>query len=103
MMVSSLFLPAACRCVLSPLYPVPTLSLIHIWHAHGGGPFRDGVQHHGEKVPAKPPRHPCDDMDQIHVADPVSMELCRLRGEIDVYKRQEHTGRLPEGKGRTPS
>lgn len=24
MMVSSLFLPAACRCVLSPLYPVPT-------------------------------------------------------------------------------
>ena len=23
-MVSSLFLPAACRCVLSPLYPVPT-------------------------------------------------------------------------------
>ena len=38
------------------------------------------VRINGEKVPAKPPRHPCDDMDQIHVADPVSMELCRLRG-----------------------
>lgn len=27
-------------------------------------------------------------LDQIHVADPVSMELCRLRGEIDRMKKR---------------
>ena len=43
------------------------------------------VRINGEKVPAKPPRHPSDDMDQIHVADPVSMELC-LRGRWSAGK-----------------
>ena len=46
------------------------------------------VRINGEKVPAKPPRHPCDDMDQIHVADPVSMELCRLRGEMERLEKR---------------
>ena len=27
--------------------------------------------------------HPSQQLDQIHVADPVSMELCRLRGELE--------------------
>ena len=46
------------------------------------------VRINGEKVPAKPPRHPCEDMDQIHVADPVSMELCRLRGEMERLEKR---------------
>ena len=46
------------------------------------------VRINGEKVPTKPPRHPCDDMDQIHVADPVSMELCRLRGEMERLEKR---------------
>ena len=46
------------------------------------------VRINGEKVPAKPPRHPSDDMDQIHVADPVSMELCRLRGEMERLEKR---------------
>ena len=46
------------------------------------------VRINGEKVPANPPRHPCDDMDQIHVADPVSMELCRLRGEMERLEKR---------------
>ena len=53
----------------------------------GGVPARV-VRINGEKVPAKPPRHPCDDMDQIHVADPVSMELCRLRGEMERLEKR---------------
>ena len=47
---------------------------------HRRGRACPGGAHQREKVPAKPPRHPCDDMDQIHVADPVSMELCRPAG-----------------------
>ena len=31
---------------------------------------------------------PCDDMDQIHVADPVSMELCRLRGQLERLEKR---------------
>ena len=27
-------------------------------------------------------------MDQIHVADPVSMELCRLRGEMERLEKR---------------
>ena len=40
----------------------------------------------GEKVP-EPPSHPRR-MDQIHVADPVSMELCRLRGELERLEKR---------------
>lgn len=32
--------------------------------------------------------HPSQQLDQIHVADPVSMELCRLRGEIERLQRR---------------
>ena len=46
-----------------------------------------GAHQRGEGA-AKPPRHPCDDMDQIHVADPVSMELCRLRGEMERLEKR---------------
>ena len=31
---------------------------------------------------------PCNDLDQIHIPDPVSQELCRLRGEIEALKKQ---------------
>ena len=31
------------------------------------------------------------DLDQIHIPDPVSMELCKLRGEIDKIKKQLET------------
>ena len=34
----------------------------------------------GQKVTDAPPSKK---LDQIHVADPVSMELCRLRGELE--------------------
>lgn len=41
----------------------------------------------GQKVPAAevPARHK---LDQIHVADPVSMELCRLRGELERLEKK---------------
>ena len=32
--------------------------------------------------------HPSQQLDQIHVADPVSMELCRLLGEIERLQRR---------------
>ncbi len=32
--------------------------------------------------------HPSQQLDQIHVADPVSMELCRLRGELERLQRR---------------
>ncbi len=35
------------------------------------------------------------DLDQIHIPDPVSMELCRLRGEIDKLKK-ERAGHIDE-------
>ena len=43
------------------------------------------VRINGEKVPAAQPSR---SLDQIHVADPVSMELCRLRGEIERLERK---------------
>ncbi len=43
------------------------------------------VRINGERVPdPKPSRN----LDQIHVADPVSMELCRLRGEIERLEKK---------------
>ena len=32
--------------------------------------------------------HPSQQLDQIHVADPVSMELCRLRGELERLQKR---------------
>lgn len=43
------------------------------------------VRINGEKVPAAQPSR---SLDQIHVADPVSMELCRLRGELERIKKK---------------
>lgn len=40
----------------------------------------------GRKVPESPP--PSQKLDQIHVADPVSMELCRLRGELERLEKK---------------
>ena len=49
-----------------------------------------GVPARVVRIGGKRVQHPCDDMDQIHVADPVSMELCRLRGEMErLQKRLE--------------
>ena len=30
----------------------------------------------------------CGEMDQIHVKDPVSQELCRLRGEVEALAKE---------------
>ena len=54
------------------------------------GPFTVGDNARVVRIGGKRVQHPCDDMDQIHVADPVSMELCRLRGEMErLQKRLE--------------
>ena len=45
---------------------------------------------------------PCQDMDQIHVADPVSMELCRLRGELERLQKQVEKIAESKGEGQTP-
>ena len=47
-------------------------------------------------------RPPCQDMDQIHVADPVSMELCRLRGELERLQKQVEKIAESKGEGQTP-
>ena len=41
--------------------------------------------------------HPNDTMDQIHVADPVSMELCRLRGELERMEKRLKALEGPSG------
>jgi len=41
----------------------------------------------GQKVPPAGSR-PSVTLDQIHVADPVSMELCRLRGELERLEKK---------------
>ncbi len=48
-----------------------------------GVPAR-AVVRKGEKIP-------CSDMDQIHIPDPVSQELCRLKAEIESLKKQINT------------
>ena len=40
--------------------------------------------------------HPSQQLDQIHVADPVSMELCRLRGELERLQRRVKTLESPQ-------
>lgn len=40
--------------------------------------------------------HPSQQLDQIHVADPVSMELCRLRGELERLQRRVETLEAPQ-------
>lgn len=40
--------------------------------------------------------HPSQQLDQIHVADPVSMELCRLRGELERLQRRVETLEGPQ-------
>ena len=42
-------------------------------------------------VVRKGEKPPCSDMDQIHIPDPVSQELCRLRAEIESLKKQINT------------
>lgn len=32
--------------------------------------------------------HPCDEMDQVHIPDPISSELCKMRHEIECLKKQ---------------
>lgn len=52
------------------------------------------VRINGEKVPQEAAQ-PSRTLDQIHVADPVSMELCRLRGEIErMAKKSAELGKL---------
>ncbi len=43
------------------------------------------VRINGERVPDP---KPSKTLDQIHVADPVSMELCRLRGELERLEKK---------------
>lgn len=45
------------------------------------------VRINGEKVPVETSQ-PSRTLDQIHVADPVSMELCRLRGELERLEKK---------------
>ena len=40
--------------------------------------------------------HPSQQLDQSHVADPVSMELCRLRGELERLQRRVETLEAPQ-------
>ena len=40
--------------------------------------------------------HPSQQLDQIHVADPVSMELCRLRGELERLQRRVENLESPQ-------
>lgn len=40
--------------------------------------------------------HPSQQLDQIHVADPVSMELCRLHGELERLQRRVKTLESPQ-------
>ena len=47
-----------------------------------------GVPARGVKIGNQRVVHPSQQLDQIHVADPVSMELCRLRGEIERLQRR---------------
>lgn len=42
-------------------------------------------------VVRKEDRAPAQDMDQVHIPDPVSQELCRLRAEIQSLKKQINT------------
>ncbi len=39
-------------------------------------------------APAAPSIHPIADLDQIHIPDPVSMELCSLRVEVERMKKK---------------
>ena len=39
-------------------------------------------------APASPMSKPIADLDQIHIPDPVSMELCKLRAEIERLKKK---------------
>ena len=43
------------------------------------------VRINGQKVAP-----PSQQLDQIHVADPVSMEICRLRGELERMEQRLH-------------
>ncbi len=39
-------------------------------------------------APASPLSRPVADLDQIHIPDPVSMELCSLRAELERLKKK---------------
>lgn len=49
----------------------------------------------GQKIPETLP--PSQKLDQIHVADPVSMELCRLRGELERLEKKVEAMQPPSG------
>lgn len=54
------------------------------------------------RIDGKKVENPSDQLDQIHVADPVSMELCRLRGQLERLQQQVNTlGRAPGENGKT--
>ena len=52
------------------------------------GPFTVGDNARVVKIGNQRVVHPSQQLDQIHVADPVSMELCRLRGELERLQRR---------------
>ena len=47
-----------------------------------------GVPARVVRIDGKRVEHPSQQLDQIHVADPVSMELCRLRGELERLQKR---------------
>ncbi|MGI6255085.1 MAG: serine O-acetyltransferase EpsC [Acutalibacter sp.] len=47
-----------------------------------------GVPARVVRIGGKKVEHPSQQLDQIHVADPVSMELCRLRGEMERLEKR---------------
>ena len=59
-----------------------------------------GVPARVVKIGNKRVEHPSQQLDQIHVADPVSMELCRLRGELE---RLQHRVESLEKPGTAPA
>ena len=59
-----------------------------------------GVPARVVKIGNKRVEHPSQQLDQIHVADPVSMELCRLRGELE---RLQHRVESLEKPGTSPA
>lgn len=57
----------------------------------------------GQRLPSqKPAEAPSKKLDQIHVADPVSMELCRLRGELERLTKKVAALEKPPELERSP-
>ncbi len=57
-----------------------------------------GVPARVVKIAGQRVDHPSENLDQIHVADPVSMELCRLRAQLEKMQNELNIALNEEGK-----